>query len=212
MDRVGKRYNNFTVIEQIPNDGKKIFWKCRCDCGNEFIQEDRHLTRRISCGCMSSNQYANPNSDYSFFVKSGKIDKSTYNRLKMEWISMKSRCKESYHDSHVYFQRGIKICEQWDEFRPFALWAINNGYNNKLTLDRLDNEKGYSPDNCRWATWKEQQNNKRNNVYITYLGKTQTLKQWSEELNIDYGLLKNRYRRGWQAPMLFSEKHINQYA
>ena len=88
---------------------------------------------------------------------------------------MKGRCKESYHDSHVYFQRGIKICEQWDEFRPFALWAINNGYNNKLTLDRLDNEKGYSPDNCRWATWKEQQNNKRNNAYITYLGKTQTL-------------------------------------
>lgn len=211
IDKIGKRYNNFIVLEQVPSEDGKVLWKCRCDCGREFVLGNRQIFRKKSCGCMNTNNINNPYSDITFFVDSGMISRKTYNRLKQEWNSMRTRCRENYHDSHVYFYRGITVCEEWSSFRAFALWALANGYADNLTLDRIDNDKSYSPDNCRWATWKTQQNNKRNNAWITYQGKTQTLKQWSDELNLSYSMLRGRYKNGWKVPMLFSEKRKNQY-
>ena len=125
---------------------------------------------------------------------------------------MKWRCTTNYHDREDYYDRGIRVCAEWLDFYSFAQWSIDNGYKDNLTLDRLDNDKGYEPANCRWADVKIQQNNKRNNVYITYLGKTQTMSQWCDELNLNYGMVRERHRRGWDVPRLFEEKHKNQYA
>lgn len=202
-DKVGKRYNNYVVLERLQSEDDKTYWKCKCDCGNEFIVENRQLYRKKSCGCLNGHRGNDLNSDIAFFVGSGMIEKNVYSRLRQEWHSMLRRCREDYHQADVYYYRGIKVYDEWQNFRTFALWALANGYQNDLTLDRVDNFKGYSPDNCRWTTWKAQENNKRNNVNITYMGKTQTLKQWSEELNLTYGMLKQRYRKGIVPPMLF---------
>ena len=102
------------------------------------------------------------------------------------WSSMKDRCNN--HNSQAYGNyggRGISVCKEWnDSFENFLKWAIESGYNEGMTLDRIDNNKGYSPENCRWATKFQQGRNKRNNHLITYNGKTQCIAAWSEETGI----------------------------
>lgn len=112
---------------------------------------------------------------------------------------MKQRCYNQKSPEYKWYGgKGIAVCDEWlHDFKAFYNWAITNGYADDLTIDRKDNSKGYSPDNCRWATNKEQHNNQSNNVKITYNNKTQTLKQWSEELNVNYSTLRMRIERGW---------------
>ena len=150
------------------------------------------------------------------------MDKHT--RLNYIFSSMKKRCYNPTCKAYKsYGGRGITICEEWlnperttiigthvhhvtKGFVAFKEWALNNGYADNLTIDRIDVNKGYSPDNCRWATSKEQQNNLRNNVIITYKGKTQTLAQWCEELNVDYHLVHHRLQRNWTVEKAFETK------
>lgn len=122
-------------------------------------------------------------------------------RLHKIWHSMYCRCYyKSTNQYKNYGGRGIKVCEEWKHiqgFINFYNWAINNGYKETLTLDRIDNNKGYCPSNCRWITPKEQSNNRRNNVYYTFNGKTKTSKQWCELYNISQTTLSDRLKRGW---------------
>lgn len=126
-------------------------------------------------------------------------------RLYKIWVNMRQRCNnKSQRTYHLYGGRGIKVCARWNtDFDTFHKWAITNGYQDNLSLDRVDNDKGYMPSNCRWATQKEQNNNKRSNVSITYKGKTQNMKQWSEELSLNYSTLRNRRRNGWSIEEMF---------
>lgn len=129
-------------------------------------------------------------------------------RLYAIWHGMKGRC---YNKSHTHYNkyggRGITICDEWlNSFQAFCDWAIQNGYSDNLTLDRKDTNGNYEPSNCRWATRKEQLNNRRNNIVITYNEKTQTLSQWSEELGIDYHKLLMRIKHGWSAERAFRKK------
>lgn len=108
---------------------------------------------------------------------------------------MKNRCSDKADLLHKksYFDRGIRVCNEWkNDFKAFYNWAINNGYSDELTIDRIDNNGNYSPDNCRWATVKEQNKNRRSNHLITFNGETHTMKEWSEILKIDYNKLKHR--------------------
>lgn len=112
---------------------------------------------------------------------------------------MKNRCcnknDKCYSD---YGGRGIKICQEWlASFDTFYNWAMKNNYQEGLSIDRIDVNGNYEPSNCRWITQKQQCNNTRRNVYLTYKGKTQTMKQWAEELNISYGNISKRHYRGW---------------
>ena len=122
-------------------------------------------------------------------------------RLHKIWHSMYCRCYyKSTNQYKNYGGRGIKVCEEWKHiqgFINFYNWAINNGYKETLTLDRIDNNKGYCPSNCRWITPKEQSNNRRNNVYYTFNGETKTSKQWCELYNISQTTLSDRLKRGW---------------
>lgn len=126
-------------------------------------------------------------------------------RLYEVWRTMKKRCNNPKNSQyHLYGGRGITVCEEWQKFEPFYEWAMSNGYRDDLTIDRIDSNGNYEPLNCRWATWKEQQNNRRNNHLITYNGETKTLKQWSEKIGISWFTLYERLKRGWSVEKVLS--------
>lgn len=122
-------------------------------------------------------------------------------RLYTIWHSMYCRCYyKSTNQYKNYGGKGIKVCEEWKSsqgFLNFYNWAINNGYEEKLTLDRIDSNKNYCPENCRWVTSKSQSNNKTNNVFYTFNGETKTAKQWCELYSISQTTLNDRLKRGW---------------
>jgi hypothetical protein len=120
-------------------------------------------------------------------------------RLYHIWEDMKSRCNNPNNRRYKdYGGRGIKVCHDWQvDFRLFSNWAINNGYADNLTIDRINVEGDYEPGNCRWSTKKLQSNNRRDNRYITFKGTTRTLTQWAEIKGFKPHVLKNRLNRGW---------------
>ena len=119
-------------------------------------------------------------------------------RLHKIWSSMHERCEYEKHTHFAdYGGRGIKICEEWKEYVPFAKWARENGYSEELTIDRIDVNGNYEPSNCRWVTMKEQHNNKRNNRFVTYKGETYTLSQLAEKIGIGKTTLRERLNMGW---------------
>lgn len=118
-------------------------------------------------------------------------------RLYRIWNGMKSRCDNpNRKDYHQYGERGISYCAEWSDFIPFYEWATATGYEDNLTLERIDVNGNYEPDNCKWITPKEQANNKTTTPYVLYNGEYVTLKQLSEELGINYQTLFGRYKRG----------------
>ena len=121
------------------------------------------------------------------------------------WIEMRQRCNN--HDNKrykLYGKRGISVCKEWDNsFSKFYEWAKENGYGEGLSIDRIDNNGDYKPNNCRWVTQKEQNNNTRRCNFITYKGKAKSLKQWSEYLGLNYNTLRSRLRIGWSPKKAF---------
>ena len=108
---------------------------------------------------------------------------------------MRMRCK---HGGKYWGKKGIKVCSEWDSFKVFEQWALSNGYNDTLTIDRIDNSKDYCPENCRWATYKEQANNTSKNRYVTIQGETHTITEWCNILNIvSKCTVYRRLREGW---------------
>ena len=127
-------------------------------------------------------------------------------RLYSIWRNMKQRCLNQNRSAYsAYGGRGISLCEEWKDYILFRDWAISNGYSDSLTLDRKNNELGYSPDNCRWATIKQQSNNTRTNRTIEYNGETHTLSEWAEILQMSVGTLWDRLDNGWSIQRALSE-------
>lgn len=121
---------------------------------------------------------------------------SVRDKLYNVWRGIKKRCNNpTYYAYPSYGGRGIKMCEYWNDFEHFYEWALQNGYEVGLTLDRIDNEGNYEPNNCRWATWKTQGNNRRTNKLISYNGKTQTISEWADEIGISTNALWERLHR-----------------
>lgn len=120
-------------------------------------------------------------------------------RLYHIWEDMKHRCNNSRNGRFSsYGGRGIRVCPEWQsDYLSFYTWAMAAGYSSKLTIDRIDVNGNYSPENCRWATSKEQGNNRRTNVMLTYQGQTQSIAMWAEDLGMTYATLRNRIKRGW---------------
>ena len=198
-DLSGKKFGRLTVIEKYGKIDGKIAYRCICECGKEKIAIGTYLTsgRTKSCGCLDMESRKNPKRVTHGLSKT---------RIYREYRGMLSRCSPNYHNSSVYYERGISVCEEWlgeYGFEKFYDWSIQNGYQDDLTLDRKDNNKGYSAGNCRWVTMKTQQNNRSDNVFIEYMGEKKTLKQWCEYLGLNYGMVKARRRNGWEVPRLF---------
>lgn len=144
-----------------------------------------------------------------------------HTRLQSIFSGMKTRCYNSNCKSYKnYGGRGITICEEWNNrelipqednitkgFKAFKKWALENGYSDELTLDRIDPNGNYEPSNCRWVSRKEQCNNKTNNHYITYKGKTQSISKWAEELDIGYQKIVDRlWKLGWSIERTLTTK------
>ena len=120
-------------------------------------------------------------------------------RLYRIWANIKTRC---YNENDPHFERwgkrGIKMCDEWrNDFKVFYDWSMSHGYSDELTIDRIDNDGNYEPQNCRWTTIKEQNKNKRNVKYITYAGKTQTIPEWTKELRLGKETIRKRLKRGY---------------
>lgn len=141
------------------------------------------------------------------------ITKETKQKLCIVLCDIRRRClNPDYKYFYLYGERGISVCEEWlgkDGQKNFREWAVNNGYEKGLTIDRIDNNKGYSPDNCRWVTAKEQSYNRRSNKLITIHGKTQTVTEWAKETGMPIGTLQNRLRYGWEEDRLLEPKQVH---
>ena len=133
----------------------------------------------------------------------------TGTRLHNIWRGMKGRCYMKGHGEYKHYgAKGITVCPEWlgqNGAENFAKWAIENGYQDNLTLDRKESTKGYSPDNCRWVTQKVQQNNRGNNHLITYDGETLTAAQFAEKYNMNYSTLITRLHRGWDIEKIMNK-------
>lgn len=129
-------------------------------------------------------------------------------RLYSIWRDMKNRCNGlKERDKKNYFERGITYCIEWEHFESFRDWALSNGYLENLTLDRINNDGNYEPKNCRWITRAEQNLNTRQNHFITYAGKTYTMKEWADILGIKYATLKSRLDcYGWTIEEAFTTR------
>lgn len=130
-----------------------------------------------------------------------------------EWYgtyhSMMDRCyRESNCNYAQYGGRGIKVCEEWHNIEAFERWAVENGYHKGLTIDRIDSDGDYEPNNCRWATMKEQTNNRRNTIRLEYNGEIHTISEWAEIIGVNRSTLNNRYWRGDRGEKLFRKERV----
>ena len=187
IDSIGQRFGRLTVISRAENSNAgSARWNCVCDCGGETIAagQDLRSGNTNSCGCLVKE--INRNAHLIHGMNKTPTHKS--------WAGMRDRCIN--HNNHAYKDyggRGITICEQWESFETFY---EDMGERPKGTsIDRRDNDKGYSPENCKWATQKEQNRNTRRNKMIKYQGKTQCIGTWAEELDINYKALWSRLQR-----------------
>ncbi len=184
IDLTGQRFGMLVVKSFYGRDKyRQKLWLCQCDCGKTSATTAHRLLSGgcKSCGCQRGGK---------------RIYGDTHKLLYGVYMQMKSRCLDESCPAYPnYGGRGISVCAEWAQQNGhlvFEKWALANGYKRGLTLDRIDNDKDYSPDNCRWTTRKVQSNNKRNNVLITFNGKMQTLSQWAEEYHLSPSKLNGR--------------------
>lgn len=194
FDLIGNKFGRWTVIKLHSviqrytkkgiKDGKDYYYLCQCDCGNQAIVYRRNLLegKSKSCGCLSKEKRIKTNTKY----------KLSHTRIDNIYYGMKSRCYNSKNPAYKnYGAREIKVCDEWlKDKTKFFEWAFANGYKEDLSIDRIDVNGNYEPDNCRWATRKEQNNNTRNNCYIKINNEIHTLSEWSEILNIKSSKLR----------------------
>lgn len=159
-DISSQKFGRLTVIERSGVDkSRSVIWLCKCDCGNYIKVKGTELRRgrTTSCGCYRVERVIEAR------TKHGKTDTRLYNI----WQAMKDRCYNKHNAKYKnYGSRGIVVCNEWkDDFEAFYNWAINNNYRDDLTIDRINNDGNYEPNNCRWADYTTQNNNRRNNKH-----------------------------------------------
>ena len=197
IDLTGQKYNKLTVISRAKSrrqpSGKLVtYWNCKCDCGNitQVRGWDLKNGHTISCGCS--------------YIKHGYANKE---RLYDTWKNMKRRCYDINNKRYdQYGGRGITVCKKWlDDYMNFRNWAMDNGYNDTLTIDRIDVNGNYEPSNCRWATMSEQQNNVTRNRILKYKGEEKTMSEWAKKYNIPYSKFNKRIQMGWNIERIIKE-------
>lgn len=194
-DYTGKRFGRLTVICRAPNrdylrGGCKVYWVCKCDCGKTIEISRAHLQsgHTKSCGCIHREQLAEKNTTHGF---SG-------TRIYSIWLGMKSRCGNENNKRFLHYGgRGIKVCPEWEaEFENFRRWAIENGYSDDLTIERIDVNGDYCPENCCFIPLSEQANNKQNSVYFEFNGEKITQQEASRRTGIPSSTICRKRKKG----------------
>lgn len=202
----GQKFNMWNVLECAgKNKSGGYLWKCQCDCGTIRVVEGRSVRTGTSkgCGCARKKGHS----------KNG-IQTRKSERLHSVWTSMKNRC---FNPNDRYFQiyggRGITVCDAWLTYDGFREWALNSGYDSnaeyrKCTLDRIDNDKIYCPDNCRWVDQRTQDNNRSSNHILTSSdGTSRTISEWARLSGIRKDTIRRRVvNLGWDVDRAISEK------
>lgn len=187
MSLIDREFGRLTVIEYVglhttPCGTRRRMWKCRCECGKETVVSENNLKNGStkSCGCWKQQRIKDYNT-----VHGGASD-----RLYGIWKNMKRRCNNE-NDSHFayYGGKGIKVCDEWNDYSNFRAWALSNGYDEnadfgECTIDRIDNDGNYSPANCKWSNRTEQANNTSRNRYVEFQGKRLTIAEFARTMNI----------------------------
>lgn len=201
---VGKKFGSLTVLKLDHIERKECkcsrlskgyyiksikFYLCKCDCGKECVKNAFYLNEGCtrSCGCLVR---ANPSKN---FFKHGHTNTKLYG----VWCGIKRRCYCKTGPKYIrYGGRGITVCDEWrDDFMAFYNWAMANGYKEGLTIDRINNDGNYEPNNCRWVTAKEQANNRSTNIFIKHEGERKTIASISQQLRINSCTLRKRFAK-----------------
>lgn len=211
IDLMGNRYGRLVVIgEASRGKDNSARWVCKCDCGNvtnPIRATELNRGRTKSCGCFKVERIKEANTRHG----------DGHSRLNTVWINMKQRCYNAKRAEFKHYGgRGIKVCAEWvDDFEAFRDWAMSSGYDpdaprGKCTLDRINVDGDYCPENCRWTTQKEQCNNLRKNLVVTINGKSQTVKQWAEEAGMDEAKIRYRLKHGYTGDVLLTKNRVAQ--
>ena len=189
IEMIGNRFGKLTVVECAgKNNHKSLMWKCICDCGNERIVDGSGLRsgRNKSCGCSSPK-----------FTSDDKTHGCSGKRIYRIWVAMRSRCSDKAvgKTRKNYFEKGITVCERWQTFENFL---EDMGHPGELqSIDRINGNKGYSLENCRWADSKTQGNNTAANHILTANEISKTISQWADETGAKPNTIAWRVKRGW---------------
>lgn len=192
-DLTGMAFGKLKVIGRgdPPTMAGSTMWQCVCECGVEktYRSWDLRYGKVLSCGCHKAEAIGGRR----------RVHGDSNSKLYNVWSAMRRRClSPSCKDYQDYGARGITICEEWDDYIAFKKWALDNGYKAGVSIDRINNDLGYRPDNCRFVGLRTQANNKRNNSLITACGKTMTLAQWSRHTGINRTTISARINiYGW---------------
>lgn len=196
IDLAGQRFGMLTVIERVPDrtTGVKpcVMWLCRCDCGSIKAVSGSSLRgcTTVSCGCKKITHH-----------------RANKERLYNTWKCMRQRCHNPNNPSYPHYGgKGVKICEDWQEYIGFRTWALSNGYSDELSIDRIDVNGDYCPENCRWVDDKVQMNNQSRNRKIFFDGKQYTMSQLADKLGLSYSAIQHRIERGWDIDRIAHQK------
>ncbi len=192
-DFTGERFGRLIVLSRAENKNHRVMWLCQCDCGNRTTVQANHLSdgSTLSCGKCAN-------------ARNSRLYKSVWNKLFQ-------RCyNQNCHDYKNYGGRGIKVCDDWHSYLSFRNWAVANGYDEAApygvcTLDRIDVNGDYCPENCRFVDLTTQCRNKQYNHFVTYNGRTKTIAEWADISGISASALYNRFNRGWSPERAFTQ-------
>lgn len=188
IDLTGQRFGRLTVLK-LDHVERKSYWLCKCECEKEIIVTSSSLRsgHTKSCGCLHDDL------SRERLIKTNETHGESNTRLYKIWSDIKKRCyRKTFWAYDRYGGRGITLCKEWHDYLIFRDWCMNNGYAENLTIDRVDNDGNYEPNNCRWVDRKIQANNRNNTKMITYNGDTKTIAQWAETIGINYRTLYTR--------------------
>lgn len=199
-DLTGQRFGRL-VVTGLSHVSQRSYWRCICDCGNPCVVCGSKLINgnTKSCGCLKKSILGTQTTTHG----------ETRTRLYRIWQGMRRRCNDSNNPKYInYGARGIYVCEEWQrDYTTFRDWALSNGYTQELSIDRIDNDGPYSPENCRWTTNAQQSVNKQNSIVVEYHGRVQPLSIWCKELGLKYGTVWRRLAiLRWPTEKAFSTK------
>ena len=204
-DLEDKKFGRLTVLLPVGSLKGKKYWLCKCDCGEEICVNTNSLTsgKTKSCGCYAKERAIESN------IKHGKRHTRLYNI----YCGMKTRCyNTNNYKLKNYGERGIKICDDWlNDFMSFYNWALENGYTETLTIERIDVNGDYEPSNCKWIEMGEQSKNKTCNRVIEYQGITKILSEWCKELGLNYKKVHSRLCYGCPVENAFSKSDLRRH-
>lgn len=187
IDLTGSRFGLLTVIREANDNSSRKAWQCMCDCGKTLVVSGGNIRRQQSCGCDRGRHRLHGTRTYTI------------------WAGIVQRCcNPNYHSFDRYGGRGITLSDEWKDFATFVR-DMGECPSTDMSIDRIDNDRGYERGNCRWATRSQQQRNRRTNRVIAHAGHSKTLAEWSESLGIKYSTLCARIRRGWNTERAFSK-------